>query len=322
MLHNIGIDLGGTNIAVGLVREDNRILSQRSAPTKAGRSPEEILHHAAQLARETASDANIEFSTIHSIGFVSTGIANQKTRRLEFSANLFWDEADVGGILTEETGKPIFLDNDANGAALGEHVAGAAKDYNISLMLTIGTGIGGGLVIHDRVFRGFNYAGMEIGHMVIERDGRPCHCGRRGCYERYASASGLILTAEESMRDIPSSLLWTLCEHEVKKLTGRMVFDAADQGDPTAVRVLDTFIKDLSCGVVSLVNIFQPEILVIGGGPSAQGDRIFEPLRTALANEAYSRQSPRNTKVVGALLGNDAGIIGAANLWRETHEDE
>ncbi|MDR1779027.1 MAG: ROK family protein [Clostridiales Family XIII bacterium] len=314
---NIGVDLGGTNLVIGLVEGESNILAKKQTATNAGRPAESIVEDIDRLSREAAAEAGVDFADIRSIGFGSTGIANSTTGRMEFAANLFWSDVPIRDLISGLTGKPVFIDNDANAAAYGEHLAGAGKDADISMTLTIGTGIGTGLVIRNEIYRGFNFAGMEAGHMVIIQDGRPCKCGRKGCYERYASASGLIYTTGEFMDEDPASSLWTACEGEKIRLNGRLIFDAADAGDATALRAVDTFIGHLACGVTSLLNMFQPEILAVGGGISAQGERILAPVREIVSRELYSRFGKNHAKIVKAELGNDAGIIGTANLWKE-----
>ena len=201
----------------------------------------------------------------------------------------------------------------ANAAALGEFAAGAGKGSQSMIAITLGTGVGGGAVLNGKLYTGFNYAGMEVGHFVIEHDGRLCTCGRKGCFEAYCSATALIKRTREVMEDHPNSKLWELAG-TLEAVNGRTPFDAAALGDAAAGQVIDEYVDYLGCGVASLVNIFQPEVFCIGGGPSAQGETLMAPVRYILNREDYARNSVHRTRLVRAALGNDAGIIGAALL--------
>ncbi|MDR2157097.1 MAG: ROK family protein [Clostridiales Family XIII bacterium] len=317
MRYNIGIDLGGTNIVAGLVDEDGKILSKSGLPTLAGRPARAIAADLAALARDVAEKAGISPRDANSVGVGIPGSADKTTGAVEYACNLGWHDIPLRDMLSDDLGLPVYLANDANAAAYGEYIAGAAKGSDSFVMLTLGTGVGGGLILRGKIVEGFNSAGMEVGHMVIAKGGRPCQCGRSGCFERYASASGLILTAKEYMARRPSSLLWDLSGGDPDKVDGRMPFDAMKQGDPTAKEIVDVYIDDLACGLTSIINILQPEILALGGGIAAQGETLLAPLRTIVSREVYSRTSARNTRIAAAALGNDAGIVGAANLCGE-----
>ena len=185
-------------------------------------------------------------------------------------------------------------------------------------MVTLGTGVGGGIIIDGKVYSGSNFAGGELGHTVIVVDGRPCTCGRKGCWETYASATGLIKTTKEHMADAPKdSPLWTIVEGDIEKVNGRTAFDAMRAGDPNGKAAVDEYIKYLSIGLADMVNIFQPAILCIGGGICNEGETLLAPVREYVANESYGRNPENRTKIVKAALGNDAGIIGAALLGKQ-----
>ena len=239
---------------------------------------------------------------------------------IEIEGELINDLATIenNGTITAEyienkTGIKTYIGNDANVAAFGEYVAGSAKGANIAVMITLGTGVGAGIVIDGKIYTGFNFAGAEIGHTVIEVDGASCTCGRKGCFEAYSSATGLIRMTKEEMDKSPDSLMHKLSE-ETGHVSGRTAFDAAKQGDEVAQRVVDKYIKYLAAGVTNTINIFQPDIFSIGGGVAGEGDNLLIPLKEIVEKEVYSRNSPKNTEIVIASLGNDAGIIGAALL--------
>jgi glucokinase len=225
--------------------------------------------------------------------------------------NLGLDHVPLAELVSRRLGLPAYLENDANAAALGEFVAGAGRGKRSLVAVTLGTGVGVGAVLEGKLYTGFNYGGMEGGHMVIRRGGRPCTCGRKGCWEAYASATGLILSTREAMEAHQQSALWTLAP-TLEDVTGRTAFDAAQGGDPAAQTVVDEYMADLACGVVNLVNLIQPEVFCLGGGVSAQGEALLKPIREALDREEFTKDSPRRTQVVTAQLGNRAGLIGGA----------
>jgi len=316
MRYDIGIDLGGTNIVAGLVDRGGKILKKASRPTDAGRASEHIVEDMAQLARTVAEESDAEMKDVCSIGVGVPGTANADTGIVDFANNLNWKDVPLASMLHAQTGKPVYIGNDGNAAAYGEYISGAAKDYGSVVAITLGTGIGGGAVIDGRVLIGFNYAAMEIGHMVIRRGGRQCPCGRRGCWERYASATGLIITTRGVMGDDKKTKLWELVDGDIDQVEGKTAFDAMRAGDETATSVVETYIDDLACGVINLINIVQPEIICVGGGVAGEGETLLAPLRVKVMTEAYSRYSAKNTEIVKAQLGNDAGIIGAAHLYQ------
>jgi glucokinase len=322
MTYTIGIDLGGTNIVAGLVTGDGHILAKAALPTLAKRPAQAVLGDIVTLTQSVASEVGITLRDIDSVGVGSPGIVNKSTGIIECSPNLDWSNVPLRDALSAELNCTVHIENDANAAAFGEYTFGAAKDYDTFLMITLGTGIGGGMVQHGTILEGFNFAGMEVGHMVIVKDGRPCRCGRLGCFERYASATGLILTTREYMERYPASLLRELAGGDPDNIDGRMPFDAMKRGDLPAKEAVETYISDLACGLTNLINIFQPDILAIGGGIAGQGETLLTPLRKAVTREVFSRNSERNTEIVAAQLGNDAGIIGAANLYREKNSFE
>ncbi len=209
--------------------------------------------------------------------------------------------------------KPVFIENDANAAAYGEFVAGAAKGATHAVCITLGTGVGGGIIIDGKIYAGFNYAGAEIGHTVIEVDGPPCTCGRKGCFEVFSSATGLIRMTKEAMAEHPETLMHKMLPAS-GRVTARLAFEAMRAGDKTAKQVTDKYIKYLAAGITNTINTFQPDILCIGGGVCNEGDPLLLPMMEIVRREVYTRNSPKNTKIVIAQLGNDAGLIGAAFL--------
>ncbi|MCL2883940.1 MAG: ROK family protein [Oscillospiraceae bacterium] len=303
-MFTIGIDLGGTNIAAGLVDETGRIVHTQSVKTRSARPMDAIAADIAALAARVAAGGGVSLADVRWIGVGTPGMVNTDTGVVEFCSSLPMLHYPLAETLRAATGRPVHVDNDANAAAYGEYTAGAAKGAADALVITLGTGVGGGFIVGGRIYRGFNFAAAEVGHMVIHAGGRACKCGRSGCMEMYASATGLITTTCEEMGLPP------------EKVTGRTAFEAMRAGDEGGKRAVNRYLDDLACGVTNFLNILQPEVLCIGGGVSHEGEALLAPLRGRVMAEVYSRHSERNTRIVAAGLGNDAGIIGAAMLGK------
>ncbi len=308
-MYYLGIDLGGTNVHAGVVDEKGGLLAQANVSTPRGaESVVEAIHRA---ALEAAEGAGVPLAELRSAGLASAGSIDPVEGLVLHAYNLGLDHVPLARMVSERLEMPTFLENDANAAALGEFVAGAGRGYHSLVAVTLGTGVGAGAVMGGKLFTGFNYAGMEAGHMVIHRGGRACTCGRKGCWEAYASATGLIRSTREAMEAHPESALWRFAAGP-EQVNGRTVFDACEAGDPAAQAVLRTYLEDLACGVTNLINILQPEVLCIGGGISRQGEKLLKPLREVLDREEFTRDSPRRTTLRVARLSSEAGIIGAA----------
>ena len=312
-MYYLGIDLGGTNVAAAVVDEQGVMLGKASLPTPRQAPASQVADQMAAASLAAAEKAGVTMGEIASVGIGSPGTIEPDTGVIRYWSNLDFRDVPLVSLMKERMHKDIFLENDANAAALGEFAAGAGKGSSSMVAITLGTGIGGGAVLNGKLYTGFNYAGMEVGHFVIEHGGRPCTCGRKGCFEAYCSATALIQRTREVMVADQGSKLWELAG-SLEGVNGRTPFDAAALGDAAAGRIIDEYVEYLGCGVASLVNIFQPEVFCIGGGPSAQGETLMAPVRYILNREDYARNSVHRTRLVQAALGNDAGIIGAALL--------
>lgn len=311
MKYYIGIDLGGTNIVAGVVNEKYEIIAKAKTPTNRPRPVEEICADMARVALEAVALAGLTIDDIQSVGVGSPGTVNSETGVIEYANNLDFNDAPVAELIRKVIDKPVYCENDANAAAYGEFVAGSAKGANNAVCITLGTGVGGGIIIDGKIYSGFNFAGAELGHTVLEVDGPKCTCGRHGCFEVYSSATGLIRMTKEAMDLNPDSKMHEMMGDHV---SGRLAFNAMRAGDSAAKGVVDKYIKYLACGIANTINIFQPEILCIGGGVCNEGDALLIPLKEAVNKEIYTRNGGKNTEIVIASLGNDAGIIGAAFL--------
>jgi glucokinase len=320
-MYRIGIDLGGTNIAVGLVTGEGaeaRIIRKRSVPTRADRPAAEIVADMAAVCREIAAEEGLGAEDIAMTGIATPGIANHDTGVVEYANNLPFRKFPIAA----ELGKlfpcrDIRIENDANAAAWGEAVAGAAAGSENSVMITLGTGVGGGIIADGKVYSGFNSAGGELGHMVIVAGGRPCSCGRRGCWEAYSSATALAAMTKEKIAECRASGRATLMEERAAadgRVTARTAYDCMRAGDAAAAEVVDEYVRYLACGLTNIVNIFQPEVISLGGGVANEKDTLLKPLVPLIYKEQYGGGVVKSTEIRAARLGNDAGIIGAAML--------
>ena len=314
MKYYVGIDLGGTNIVAGVVDENYNIISKASTKTNCPRPEKEIADDMAKMALQAVKNANLEISDIEWIGIGTPGIANSATGIIERANNLGFVNTPMVKYIKETIDKPVFIENDANAAAYGEFVAGAAKEARNAICVTLGTGVGAGIIIDGKIYSGSNYAGAEIGHTVIEVDGAECSCGRKGCFEAYSSATGLIRMSKEAIEKNPDSIMNKMAQEKGGKVTARTSFDAMRAGDKSAKEVVDKYIKYLAAGITNTINIFQPDILCIGGGVCNEGDPLLLPVKALVENEDFAKNSEKRTEIVIAKLGNDAGIIGAAFL--------
>ena len=320
-MYTIGVDLGGTNIAIGLCDENLKIVDKGSVPTKAAREPELIIKDMAELAGAIIKRNNLTLADIEFVGIAAPGTVNAKTGIVEYSNNLPFLNFPISEVFRSYLPvSRVVIANDANAAALGEALAGAAKGTKNSVMITLGTGVGGGVIIDGKIFDGgVNCAGAELGHTVIVAGGRQCSCGRLGCWEAYSSATGLSNMTKEKMtelklKNIPS-LLFDESERE-GKVSARTAFNAMKRGDAAGKELVDKYIFYLAEGITNMINIFQPEILCIGGGVCNEKENLTVPLINLVEKDQYTRLNAKKTKIVTAVLGNDAGIIGAAGLGK------
>ena len=315
-MYYLGVDLGGTNIAIGLVNEKFEIVLKDKVPTGAARPTAEIIDDMAALCKSIVERAGITFDEVEYVGIAAPGSIDPKAGVVRYANNIKMNNYPIAQELKSRLPvKKVLLENDANAAALAEAKAGAGKGCSDLVMITLGTGVGGGIVIGGKLYSGFNYSGAELGHTVIEIGGRPCTCGRLGCFEAYSSATGLINMTKEKMIENVDSVMWDLVKDNLENVSGRTAFEAAKQGDGAGKEVVDMYVKYLACGLTNMVNIFQPQVLCIGGGVCGEGDYLLKPLIRAIRRCEYGAATQTNfSEIKIAELGNDAGIIGAAVL--------
>lgn len=313
-MYKLGIDLGGTNIVAGVVDENYKIVATGSVKTNCPRPAEEIADDMALAAKTAIENAGLKISDIDAMGVGSPGAIDPVNGVICYANNLDFYDVPIAAMLKERLGTDFYVENDANAAAYGEYIAGAGKGTKNFIAITLGTGVGGGVIIDGKIYSGSNYAGAELGHTVINMDGEVCTCGRQGCWEAYASATALIRQTKQAMIRYPKSVMWELCGGDINKVNGRTAFDAMRKDDEAGKRVVARYIEFVAVGVSNVINIFQPEILCIGGGISKEGDTLIVPLKASVRGENYARNIPETTEIKAAALGNDAGIIGAAYL--------
>ena len=317
-MYRIGIDLGGTNIAAGIVNEEFKIIAKNSVPTNADRPAEEIVADIAALCNKLCADNGLTVDDIESVGIASPGIVDDNSGEAIYANNLPFDHLPILPMLKKQFPvKELHIENDANAAAWGEAIAGAAKGSKSSVMITLGTGVGGGVIDDGKVLKGFNSAAGELGHIVIQVDGRPCSCGRCGCWEAYSSATGLINMTKDKLAQCEKegrATVMTEIVAEVGKVNGRTAFDGKRRGDAAAAEVVDEYIKYLASGLASMINIFQPEVVSIGGGISNEGQFLLDLVVPKILEQIYGTGVVPTPAIRIATLRNDAGIIGAAVL--------
>ena len=315
MAYYVGIDLGGTNIATGVVDDQYRILEKYSVKTRGMELPfGRVVENIADAAEEVVRRAGLTMDEIQSVGMGTPSCINPKTGLLVHANNMGWHNLPLYGELEKHIKRPLYIRNDADCAALGEVLAGSARRYRDALMITLGTGVGGGMIMGGKIFNGCDHMGAEFGHTKLVFDGVQCTCGQYGCFESYGSATALIRQTREAIEKNPSSLMGRICGGDLQKVDGKLAFDAARSGDPDAMAVVDRYIRYVAAGLSTLITIFRPEVIIIGGGIGAEGDFLLDPLNRRIGECTYAAAEIGVPRAILAELGNDAGLIGAAML--------
>ncbi|NLF27994.1 MAG: ROK family protein [Clostridiales bacterium] len=314
----IGLDVGGMSVKAGVVDESGNILIKSSCPTGVERGHEATIRDMAALSKRIVAECGHSMDEIASVGVGIPGVENPSTGLVPFCNNLHWHDVPLSGMLSDFLGKPVFVDNDATVAGLAESVAGVSRGYDSSVFITLGTGVGGGIVLNRRAFTGAHGVGSEIGHMVVVAGGEPCNCGHRGCWEKYASATAIIRMGGELLAKKPGCALSAAAHGDPARVTAKLVLDLAKAGDEDCMGVFREYVYYLCVGLASLVNILDPEVFVLGGGVSHAGEFLLDAVREELPKHIFYTSMPF-AGVELATLGNDAGIIGAAMLGR-AHE--
>lgn len=308
----LGIDIGGTTIKIGLISEKFKLISKQTIDTRAKfESSEKIVSRMMDTCRSLLVDHNYTFEDVIVIGIGAPGTLINRTGLYTFAGNLPFDNYPLRNKVQEYYSGQVFLGNDANMAALAESRIGAGQGAANTVMITLGTGIGSGVIIKDRIYSGFNEAGAEIGHMVIKMDGEYCTCGRNGCWEAYIAAPALIRQTKQAIAEHPNSILAQVAQQE-NRVSGKTVFSAFDQGCPIADKVFKRYAYYLQIGMANVINSFMPEIIILGGGISNEGDRLIDSFQDSTLDEAFLFGDVARPLFRIATLGNDAGMLGAA----------
>lgn len=313
-MYTIGVDIGGMSIKVGLVDDEGVIVNQSRVKTAS--TADMVIKNMVKQINDLLESKNLRVSEIRGIGIGAPGAVTGKTGMVNFLPNLGWENVPLVSELKKYFDTEIKISNDANVAALAETIYGVAKNYNSSVMFTLGTGVGGGVVIDKKLFEGESSMGTELGHVTLILGGEPCSCGRSGCIERYTSATALIEQTKTAMLKDKDSLMWKFVDGNIENVDGRTAFECAKQGDECAQKVCDTYVYYLGESILNMLNIFRPEAFILGGGISAQKEYLTDKLKAYCEKFNYGYKSAPKTEILTATLGNDAGIIGAAALLK------
>lgn len=305
-----GIDLGGTFIKCGIVTEEGKILVKDKIPTGRERDYREIAADMAALVKKLEKKAGVR---VEAVGIGSPGTIDSKNGVIVYSNNIAWKDVPLCREIAERLNRPAYITNDANAAALGEHFCGSGRKYSSLILVTLGTGVGGGIIIDGKLFEGNKSAGAEIGHSVIRMGGEKCTCGRRGCFEAYASATALIRQTKRAMERHPESKMWQIAGN-LDGVDGKTAFDGQRAGDPAADRVVKFYIRCLAEGICNLLNEFRPQAILLGGGVCGEGDNLLLPLKKEVDKRLFGGTDYAPFDLCTASLGNDAGLCGAARL--------
>ena len=309
----IGIDVGGTGIQFGALDNKMNILAEDSIPTNISIPFSEQVERIAAAVVSTAEAAGCSPDSIESVGVGIPGVANLSTGVVDKCPNMGWYHVPFGEEFRKHLSTPLFIENDANVAALAESVAGVSAGTSSSVFITIGTGIGSGIIINGKIWSGAHHIGGELGHVIFDLGGVECTCGNKGCLERYCSATALIRMAREAVSDHPDSMIIRSVGMDPDKIEAKTVFDATHAGDPLAVKVYHQYIDYLAQAIGSVVNLLDPEVIVLGGGVSKAGSFLLDPLTTEYKKYVLFNDQPLPPLKL-AVLGAEAGIIGAAML--------
>lgn len=311
----VGIDIGGMTIKIGLVNDTYEIVDKKVIPTESDvKTAGQVAQAMAEAVKALLQENGLCETDCEGLGIACPGTSDPQEGVVVYSNNIVWENVPLIGIMQKELNIPMALANDADAAALGEVLAGAASGKENALLLTLGTGVGGGVIINKKIFAGPLRGGCELGHTVIHMGGRPCTCGRKGCLETYASATALMQGAREKAAEYPQSLLNRLCEAQGGKMDGRIIFEAHRQGDQAAIQVVDEYENALCEGIANFINIFRPEVVILGGGVSAQKEYLTDALQDKVNKICFGGSLGEVPQITTSVLGNDAGIIGAAYL--------
>ena len=313
-MYTIGVDIGGMSVKTGLVDDNGKIIAQNRVKTN--NTPLKVIDDIVSQIISLLSEQGLTIKDLRGVGIGCPGAVTSETGVVEFLPNLGWENIALSDLIRERLDVQVKISNDANVAALGEAIYGAAKDYDDCIMFTLGTGVGGGVILNKKLYEGGKSRGTELGHITLFLDGEPCTCGRRGCIECYTSATALIKQTKLEMNKDKDSLMWEFVGGDIQKVDGRTAFECAKKGDKAALTVQNNYVYYLGESILNMLNIFRPDAFILGGGVSAQGKYLTDLLTEYCEKFEYGYKKAPKTEIITATLGNDAGIIGAAALFR------
>jgi len=319
-MYYVGIDLGGTNIKAGIVDGQGKILAEAFCKTQAQRPYQDIVRDMAGCVMQALKNAKMTTDDILSVGIGIPGYANQKTGTGAFCTNLGWYDVPLQAEIRKYFDLHIAIDNDATVAGYAESIAGVSKNAESSVFLTLGTGVGGGIVIHGRPWSGAHGIGSEVGHMTLSVDGVPCNCGNNGCMEKYTSATAIIRMARQACMTYPDSAMMLRAEGDLNRINAKTVIDAAKANDRAALEVFDEYCKYLAIAINNIIAFLDPEMIVLGGGVSHAGDFLLEKVKAKVPRYLLYKTLPY-PEICLASLGNEAGMIGAAMIGKLAVDD-
>ncbi|WP_346915318.1 ROK family protein [Clostridium sp.] len=311
----IGIDLGGTNVGIGIVDNENKLIYKDSIPTKSERGFNEIVEDIVDLISRIININNISKEHIQGIGIGVPGIVDPKSGIVIDCVNLRWNNVDIKGIIENKLNIPVSVGNDATVAGVAELVVGAMKGCQTGVLITLGTGIGGGIIINEEVYDGFHGVGSEIGHMIVGENYYNCNCGRNGCLETFSSSTAIIRYVRKLIEEGNDSAIMAEVKGNLNSIDGKVIFDQAKAGDKVACKVIDRMTNYLAIGIMNIISVIDPEVFVIGGGLSATGEYLISIIRDKVSQIAYYKGMDIG-EIILSRIGNDGGIIGAAALCR------
>lgn len=311
-MYNIGVDIGGMSVKVGLVDLNGNILDKNVEKTVPGY--QNVVNNMFSQIERLLSSNNLTIKDIKGIGVGCPGAVSGIKGVIDILPNLNWYNVPLVKLLSDKFNVKVVISNDANVAHLAEAIYGVAKNVNDSIMFTLGTGVGGGIVINKKLYEGTDTKGAELGHTTLVLGGKPCSCGRNGCIEAYISATALMAQTREMMLEDKSSKMWDYVNGDITKVDGRTAFECAKRGDTSAEKVVSNYVMYLSESLMNMMNIFRPQMIIIGGGVSGQGEYLINRINEYCAKFDYGYHGAPKPEIVVAKFGNDAGIIGAAAL--------
>ncbi len=311
----VGIDIGGMSIKGALVNEQGKVLNTFSLPIICGEPSEQTISNLAKAIKSLITDNGYALGDVIGIGVGCPGAIDSTQGIVNYSNNLAWNDVPLKSLLEKGTGIPVKITNDANAATLGEAKFGSGKDNKNLIIITLGTGVGGGIIIDGKLYEGNDGKGAEIGHTVIVVDGEQCTCGRKGCFEAYSSASALIKKTKKEMMKDEKSLLWSLAKNDINNVNGKLAFDGAKAGDKCAEEIIEWYVKYLGEGILNFCNIFRPDAIILSGGIANQGDYLINKLVKYCEDRDYGYKRTPAVQIKRAVIGYESGMIGAAALF-------